>query len=56
MFQYPTIIQEYNICFTTVQPAVKIELAEGESKRFEMPNKDGSQGILPKVIKTLVDR
>jgi hypothetical protein len=55
--QYPTIIQEYNICFTTVQPAVKQETADGEAaKRFNMPDKDGAQGVLPKVIKTLVDR
>ena len=52
---YPTIIQEYNICFTTVNPAQPA--AEGEEKpRFEMPDKDGKTGVLPKVIKTLVDR
>jgi DNA polymerase alpha subunit A len=51
---YPSIIQEYNICFTTVQPPRPA--IEGEPPRFELPNKDGQAGILPKVIKTLVDR
>jgi DNA polymerase alpha subunit A len=52
---YPTIIQEYNICFTTVNPPPP--MVEGEEKlRYEMPDKDGKPGVLPKVIKTLVDR
>ena len=52
---YPTIIQEYNICFTTV--TAPPPAAEGEERpRYEMPDKDGKQGVLPKVIKTLVDR
>jgi len=52
---YPTIIQEYNICFTTV--TAPPPAAEGEERaRYEMPDKDGKTGVLPKVIKTLVDR
>ena len=51
---YPSIIQEYNICFTTVQPPRPA--AEGDAPRYELPNKDGAAGILPRVIKTLVDR
>jgi len=52
---YPTIIQEYNICFTTV--SAPPPAAEGqEPARYEMPDKDGKTGVLPKVIKTLVDR
>lgn len=52
---YPTIIQEYNICFTTVQPPTPAEV-EGEADRYEFPDKDGKPGVLPRVIKTLVDR
>jgi len=52
---YPTIIQEYNICFTTVKTLPPAEEGE-ERSRYEMPDKDGKQGVLPKVIKTLVDR
>ena len=51
---YPSIIQEYNICFTTVQPPRPA--AEGDAPRYELPNKDGAAGILPRVIKTLVVR
>ena len=51
---YPSIIQEYNICFTTVTPPRGT--VEGETPRYDLPNKDGAQGILPRVIKTLVDR
>ncbi|KAJ1491739.1 hypothetical protein T484DRAFT_1932601, partial [Baffinella frigidus] len=46
---------EYNICFTTVLPATPSEV-EGEPERFAFPDKDAKPGVLPKVIKTLVDR
>ena len=51
---YPSIIQEYNICFTTVAPPRAA--GDGDAARYELPNKDGPTGILPRVIKTLVDR
>eukprot|EP00960_Hanusia_phi_P020062 592676-Hanusia_phi.AAC.2 len=50
---YPTIIQEFNICFTTVLPASH---SEDEAPRYEMPSKDLDEGVLPRVIKTLVER
>ena len=49
---YPSIIQEFNICFTTVE---RSDLAEDEDKVPEVPtNQD--QGILPRLIATLVSR
>ncbi|KAL8965165.1 MAG: hypothetical protein Q9183_003994, partial [Haloplaca sp. 2 TL-2023] len=49
---YPSIIQEYNICFTTVDRA---EQSEDDEKVPEVPT-DEKQGILPKLIATLVSR
>ena len=51
---YPSIIQEYNICFTTVDRST-ISENENEEKVPEVPV-DQSQGILPKLIATLVNR
>ena len=49
---YPSIIQEFNICFTTVE---RSDLIEDEDKVPEVPtNQD--QGILPRLIATLVSR
>lgn len=49
---YPSIIQEFNICFTTVE---RSDLAEDEDQVPEVPtNQD--QGILPRLIATLVSR
>ncbi|KAF2644604.1 DNA polymeras-like protein alpha catalytic subunit [Massarina eburnea CBS 473.64] len=50
---YPSIIQEFNICFTTVE---RSDLTEDDDKVPEVPNEDADKGILPKLIKTLVDR
>jgi DNA polymerase alpha subunit A len=49
---YPSIIQEFNICFTTVE---RSDLTEDDDKVPEVPeNQD--QGILPRLIATLVSR
>ncbi|GAA5813555.1 hypothetical protein MFLAVUS_007037 [Mucor flavus] len=55
---YPSIIQEYNVCFTTVDRSAFIEGTEnnGEEKVPEVPSDELPQGILPRLIKTLVDR
>ncbi|TFK90825.1 hypothetical protein K466DRAFT_516455 [Polyporus arcularius HHB13444] len=50
---YPSIIQEYNIDFTTVEP---VEDEEGEEKIPEPPSTEVSQGVLPRLIATLVSR
>ncbi|KAL8720631.1 MAG: hypothetical protein Q9225_002531 [Loekoesia sp. 1 TL-2023] len=49
---YPSIIQEYNICFTTVD---RSDQSEDDEKVPEVPT-DEHQGILPKLIATLVSR
>ena len=51
---YPSIIQEYNICFTTVDRSETSE-NENEEKVPKVPV-DQAQGILPKLIATLVNR
>ncbi|KAI0166063.1 hypothetical protein GGR57DRAFT_445077 [Xylariaceae sp. FL1272] len=49
---YPSIIQEYNICFTTVE---RSGMAEDEDAVPDVPTEQ-EQGILPKLIATLVSR
>ena len=50
---YPSIIQEYNICFTTVERA---DIAEDEDRVPEVPGDTANKGILPRLIRTLVSR
>jgi DNA polymerase alpha subunit A len=49
---YPSIIQEFNICFTTVE---RSDLSEDDDKVPEVPTNQ-EQGILPRLIATLVSR
>ncbi|KAF8552703.1 hypothetical protein OG21DRAFT_1511107 [Imleria badia] len=49
---YPSIIQEYNIDFTTVERAPE----EDENKIPEPPSSEVPQGVLPRLIATLVQR
>ncbi|KAL1311239.1 hypothetical protein AAFC00_001429 [Neodothiora populina] len=50
---YPSIIQEYNICFTTVERG---DLGEDDEKCPEVPTDTANKGILPRLIRTLVQR
>ncbi|KAJ3221314.1 DNA-directed DNA polymerase alpha catalytic subunit pol1 [Clydaea vesicula] len=50
---YPSIIQEYNICFTTVQRCDKESL---DDQIPDVPDPSLEQGILPKLIAALVNR
>ncbi|GJJ15609.1 hypothetical protein Clacol_009887 [Clathrus columnatus] len=50
---YPSIIQEYNIDFTTIE---RVETEDGEEKIPEPPSPDAPQGVLPRLIATLVNR
>jgi DNA polymerase alpha subunit A len=50
---YPSIIREYNICFTTVPEQQQTE--EGEEDVLPDLPSDSPKGILPRVIKTLID-
>ena len=50
---YPSIIQEYNICFTTVERA---EIGEEDERVPDVPEDTANKGILPRLIRTLVNR
>lgn len=51
---YPSIIQEYNICFTTVDRKTS---ANGDLDELpELPDSSLEQGILPRLLATLVQR
>ncbi|KAJ7282017.1 DNA polymerase family B-domain-containing protein [Mycena rebaudengoi] len=52
---YPSIIQEYNIDFTTVNVDEELN-EEGEEKIPEPPDSNVAQGVLPRLIATLVSR
>ncbi|KAJ5805048.1 hypothetical protein N7474_010935 [Penicillium riverlandense] len=52
---YPSIIQEFNICFTTVDRTATSE-NENEEKVPDVPSSDAEQGVLPRLIATLVGR
>lgn len=47
---YPSIIQEYNICFTT------IDEPDNEGDVAEIPDSSIEQGVLPRQIRNLVER
>jgi DNA polymerase alpha subunit A len=49
---YPSIIQEFNICFTTVE---RSDLGDDDDKVPEVPSEQ-DLGILPKLLSTLVKR
>ncbi|KAF7726453.1 DNA-directed DNA polymerase alpha catalytic subunit pol1 [Apophysomyces ossiformis] len=56
---YPSIIQEYNVCFTTVERHnLVVDEAEGtpDEKVPDVPGQDKEQGLLPRLLKALVDR
>ncbi|XP_061483331.1 DNA polymerase alpha catalytic subunit isoform X3 [Rhineura floridana] len=56
---YPSIIQEFNICFTTVprmSSSVQKKTEDGEEEIPELPDSSLEMGILPKEIRKLVER
>ncbi|XP_049622790.1 DNA polymerase alpha catalytic subunit [Suncus etruscus] len=57
---YPSIIQEFNICFTTVQrialEAQKVTEDEEQEQIPELPDPSLEMGILPREIRKLVER
>ena len=52
---YPSIIQEYNICFTTVDRRKKERTPDGEMVLPALPDSSIQTGVLPAQIKKLVD-
>ncbi|KAF9266691.1 DNA polymerase alpha catalytic subunit [Marasmius fiardii PR-910] len=53
---YPSIIQEYNIDFTTIERIADEEDENGEQVQPDPPGPDVPQGVLPRLIATLVQR
>mmetsp|Transcript_65218 Transcript_65218/g.155759 ORF Transcript_65218/g.155759 Transcript_65218/m.155759 type:complete len:1267 (+) Transcript_65218:54-3854(+) len=57
---YPSIIQEYNLCFTTVERPDEVAVLScadeaGMLNQTILPDSGASEGILPQVIRRLVD-
>ncbi|XP_073255535.1 DNA polymerase alpha catalytic subunit-like isoform X1 [Porites lutea] len=54
---YPSIIQEYNICFTTISRTTSASSSGAdENEVVELPDPDLEPGILPTEIRKLVER
>ena len=57
---YPSIIQEYNICFTTVERGENVTVKSEEAAEGDcvppVPDSSLPQGVLPRILKTLVER
>lgn len=63
---YPSLIQEYNLCFTTIDQWAEFHQQEmtkpkedeaGKAENLPpLPDESAARGVLPKVIKNLVDR
>ncbi|KAI8074574.1 DNA polymerase family B-domain-containing protein [Gongronella butleri] len=54
---YPSIIQEYNICFTTVhRPPADQPAPDQEEQVPDIPDDTSAPGVLPRLLKTLVER
>merc|ERR1712137_1172271 len=53
---YPSLIQEYNICFTTLDTKSCYNEEGGFVPIEELPSEDLDRGVLPSVLKTLIDR
>ena len=51
---YPSIIQEYNLCFTTIENWATASGEEGQVP--PLPDEKVDTGVLPRVIKSLVER
>ncbi|KAL1921703.1 uncharacterized protein VTP21DRAFT_10345 [Calcarisporiella thermophila] len=50
---YPSIIQEYNVCFTTVE---RKKGADVEDQTPDVPSSSVEEGILPRLLGVLVER
>ncbi|KAF9357147.1 DNA-directed DNA polymerase alpha catalytic subunit pol1 [Mortierella sp. NVP85] len=53
---YPSIIQEYNICFTTVRQDKDKDKDKDDDALPDYPEEGLPQGILPKLLANLVER
>lgn len=53
---YPSIIQEYNLCFTTVERKQIVADADGVEPMADVPDSTLPRGILPRVIRGLIEK
>lgn len=53
---YPSIIQEFNICFTTVDRDAYNVSHDEEKDLPSIPERDSEAGVLPRLLNTLVSR
>lgn len=53
---YPSIIQEYNICFTTVEREIVDGGSDNDIAIPAVPDKGIEQGLLPRILASLVQR
>jgi DNA polymerase alpha subunit A len=53
---YPSIIQEYNICFTTVKRPTATDAADSMDDMAVLPEKSVAPGVLPRLLESLVAR
>lgn len=53
---YPSIIQEFNICFTTVERDAYNISHDEERDLPSIPERDSEPGVLPRLLNTLVSR
>lgn len=53
---YPSIIQEFNICFTTVERDAYNLSHDEERDLPNVPERDSDPGVLPRLLNTLVSR
>ncbi|KAM9935144.1 hypothetical protein OXX80_005283 [Metschnikowia pulcherrima] len=53
---YPSIIQEFNICFTTVMRDAYNMTHDEDRDMPDIPERDSEAGVLPRLLNTLVSR
>lgn len=53
---YPSIIQEFNICFTTVERDNFNRTHDEDRDMPDLPDRDVTQGVLPRLLNKLVSR